>query len=228
MRLDIKQKLFEKADSFIAVSDVLAKILGDRVEIIIYGNYTLPIVHANSDKFNGVNIVYAGSIDHTKGGAFNAVKCASLLPNNYTVHICGFGSLDDVSLLKEIVSATNDKLSREAVIFHGSIPDKFFSKFLQSCHIAINPQKGGENMTTLFPSKIIKYLSHNLRVVSTRIESIDKSSIAPLVNFSKDDSPESIVNEIIQLNTKKEYNSKKEIFKLDKKFVKEIKYVLSK
>ena len=37
-------------------------------------------------------MIYAGSIDFTKGGAYQAVQCANYLPNNYTIHICGPGS----------------------------------------------------------------------------------------------------------------------------------------
>jgi len=221
-----EQKLIKNADSFLAVSDVLAKILGDKVQIVIYGNYALPQYKENPVKYIGVNIVYAGSIDHTKGGAYNTVKCAGLLPENYTVHICGFGDANEVWKLKEMILQVNEKLSRKAVIFHGAIPDEFFSDFLHSCQIAINPQKDGENMTTLFPSKIIKYLSHNLRVVSTRIESIGKSSIAPLITFSENDSPESIVRAILQLDLNKDYNSRNFIKKLDKKFVDQIKELL--
>ena len=220
-----EQKLIKNADSFLAVSDVLAKILGDKVQIVIYGNYALPHYKENPVKGKGINIVYAGSIDHTKGGAYNTVKCAGMLPENYNIHICGFGDDNEVRKLKEMIVQINEKLSRKAVIFHGAIPDEFFSDFLHSCQIAINPQKEGENMTTLFPSKIIKYLSHNLRVVSTRIESIDKSAIAPLITFSENDSPESIVAAILQLDLNEEYNSKMQINKLDEKFVKGVKFL---
>jgi len=214
-----EQKLIKDADYFIAVSDVLAEILGERVKAIIYGNYSLPDFQANFIKTDTINVIYAGSIDHTKGGAYNAVKCANLLPENYKIHICGFGDADSILELEQEIMKVNAEQSREACLFHGLIPDNQFSDFLHSCQIAINPQQDGENMTTLFPSKIIKYLAHNLRVVSTRIKSIDKSSIAPLISFSENDQPEAIVKTILDLDINSKYNSREILRKLDIKFI---------
>ncbi len=142
-----------------------------------------------------MNVVYAGSIDNTKGGAFTAIECSRFLPQNFKIHICGFGNPVDVLKLEQEIRFVNKELSREACVFHGVLPDNEFSVFLHSCQIAINPQKDGENMTTIFPSKIIKYLSHNLRVVSTRIKSIDKSAIAPLITFSENELPNQLLKQ---------------------------------
>ena len=214
-----EKKLIKDADYFIAVSDILAEILGERVKAIIYGNYSLPDFHNNFVKTDTINVIYAGSIDHTKGGAYNAVKCAYLLPENYKIHICGFGDSASILELEQEIMKVNAEQSREACLFHGLIPDNQFSDFLYSCQIAINPQQDGENMTTLFPSKIIKYLSHNLRVVSTRIKSIDKSAIASLIAFSENDQPEAIVKTILDLDINSKFNSREILNELDIKFV---------
>jgi len=221
-----EQKLLKLADYYIAVSEVLAEILGDKVKVIIYGNYSIPNIQIHSNNNGKINVVYAGSIDHTKGGAYNAIKCVRFLPDNYMLHICGFGKKASVNELEQQISKINKELSRETCKYHGIIPDEQFSDFLQSCQIALNPQYDGENMTTLFPSKIIKYLSHNLRVVSTRIKSIHESPFASLIVFSETDTPESIALAIMNIHFDEDYNSISLIRSLDVKFVNEIKVTL--
>lgn len=221
-----EKKLIEIADFYIAVSDVLAEILGVKVKAIIYGNYTVYETDPSTVKSDAVNVVYAGSIDHIRGGAYNAVKCVRFLPKNFRVHICGYGTTDAAFKLEQEILLINNDLSREACIFHGVIPDDKFSIFLHSCQIAINPQKEGENMTTLFPSKIIKYLAHNLRVVSTRIKSIDKSPFASFITFSETEAPESIALAIRKAHCSENFNSISLIKKLDAKVVEEMETLL--
>jgi hypothetical protein len=217
-----EKKIIEKSDSYIAVSDVLADILGDKVKAIVYGNYSISNWENNQKNNDFVNIIYAGAIDYVRGGAYNAVRCAEFLPSNYKMHLCGYGDSNSVIELKQMIAAINIELSREACVFHGEIPDSKFSEFLNNFAIAINPQKGGQNMDTLFPSKIIKYLSHNLRVVSTRIKSIDKSSVASLISFSSNETPESFAKAILQIDLNSEYDSRKIIKNLDGKFIKNL------
>ncbi len=219
---ELEQKLLNKADCYIAVSNVLAEILGDKVKAIIYGNYAIPNVNIRKEANGLTNIVYAGSIEHTMEAAFNTIKCAKFLPENYIVHICGFGNIDSVNELQEQIRIINNDLSREAIKFHGVIPNDKFSDFLHSCQIAINPQRDGENMTTLFPSKIIKYLTHNLSVVSTRIKSIDKSPFESIITFSENDSPESMAKAIMTIDLNDHFDNLPLIRKLNEDFIKDL------
>ena len=217
-----EKKIIEKADSYIAVSDVLADILGNKVKAVVYGNYSISLeenIHKNNDL---VNIIYAGAIDYVRGGAYNAVCCAKFLPDNYKMHLCGYGNSNSIIELEQMIAQINLEMSREACVFHGEIPDNKFPQFLHNFQIAINPQKGGQNMDTLFPSKIIKYLSHNLRVVSTRIKSIDKSAIASLITFSNDETPESFAKAILEIDLNSEYDSRNKITNLDEKFINDL------
>lgn len=217
-----EKKIIQKSDSYIAVSDVLAEILGDKVKAVVYGNYTISDAVNPFKPNNLVDIIYAGEIDYVRGGAYNAVRCAKLLPDNYNMHLCGYGNPNSISEIKEMIVQINTEMSREACVFHGEIPEDKFSNFLHNFDIAINPQNGGKNMDTLFPSKIIKYLSHNLRVVSTRIKSIENSTIATLIAFSEDETPESFVKKILQVDLDSKYYGRIEIKKLDDKLIQEI------
>lgn len=216
-----ENKLIENADYYIAVSDVLADILGPKVKAVVYGNYLLPELSSSKPLFdnNKINVVYTGSIDDTKGGAYNAAKCADLLPENFIVHILGMGNKKDLDKLIEIINSVNKEKNRTACEYHGVLLGKDYSNFLFNCQIALNPQIEGEYMNTAFPSKVISYLSHYLRVVSTRINSIEKSQLSHLISFSKDDQPESIVNSILSLNLEAHFDSASEIQKLNDEFV---------
>ncbi|MCE5225895.1 MAG: hypothetical protein LLG05_08530 [Porphyromonadaceae bacterium] len=216
-----EKKIIESADSYIAVSDVLAEILGTKVKAIVYGNYSLSqqsssIPNNENDK---INIVYAGSIDDTKGGAFKAVECAALLPENYIVHILGSGTVRMKDDLLKYIDFVNKKLKRNACLYHGVKIGKDYDDFLFKCQIALNTQKEGDYMITAFPSKVISYLSHNLKVISTRIKSIEKSKLCELITFSEDDQPENIVKSILSIDFKKPYDSATKIQELNKEFV---------
>ena len=82
-------------------------------------------------------------------------------------------------------------------------------------------------MKTLFPSKIIKYLTHNLRVVSTKIQSIDKSPFSKIISFSENDSPESFSLAILEINWGVNYECQNLLQELDKKVVLDLKTLFS-
>lgn len=222
-------KLIECADYYIAVSELLAEMLGKKTKIIIYGSYTVqelfkePINHQSS-----IHVVYAGVIDKIKGGAYNSVQCLKYLPKEYVIHICGYGRETEIKELEKQISDLNEILGRQACIYHGLISNVEFAGLLNKCQIAINPQFDGDNMTTLFPSKIIKYLSHNLHVVCTSIKSIRKSKISSLITFSDSDSPESNARAIMQLELNTPCSGAETIRMLDEEFIAEIKDLISK
>lgn len=224
-----EQKLIDSADSYIAVSDVLAEILGSKAKAVLYGNYTVPV--SNNTNFvnegDKIHIVYAGSIDDTKGGALNAARCAELFPENYIVHILGTGNKKQIDKLNKVIDFVNNIQKREACIYHGVLIGKDYDDFLFKCQIALNPQKEGDYMNTAFPSKVISYLSHNLRVVSTRIESIEKSKLSHLITFAEDDQPSSIAKAVMAIDFQSTYNSASEIQKLNNEFVVNIKKILA-
>ena len=223
-----ERKLIESADSYIAVSDVLAEILGPKVKAVVYGNYSLPLANEGEPYFvnDKINLVYAGSIDDTKGGAYKAVETAALLPNQYLVHISGQGDEKSQKKMVDDIEKLNNGLGRVACIFHGIINEEVFTDFLQSCQIALNPQFSGEKFRYLFPSKIIKYMACNLQIVSTAIESIEKSKVSHFINFTAGDQPEDFVKGILSVDLKKQFNSQEKIRLLHIEFLESIKSLL--
>lgn len=213
------------ADKAIFASDYLQQYFNNKKSVVVYGSYNYYVKH-NVKKKNDetIDIVYAGSIDKTKGGAQNAVLSMKYLPDKYRLHILGFGDRLDIEELKETIKLINSYKGYECCKFHGSLEGKAFSEFLSKCDIGVNPQKQGDYMDTAFPSKILSYLSHGLKVVSTEIKSIKDSKIASFIVFSKSDKPEEIakaINSVKLINENTNY--KKNIIKeLDMEFVRDI------
>jgi len=216
-----------KADKYILVSDVLKKMFNHKPSIVLYGSYKVLDDRPtnNSDK-SLIDIVYAGSIDAVKGGARNAILCTEFLPDNFRMHILGFGEEQAIDVLLQDIKSINDKKGIEVCRYYGSMIDDDYMNFLLNCDIGVNPQYKGEYMDTAFPSKVLSYLEHNLKVVSTEINSIKLSKIAPFVTFAENDEPKSIAKAIIAASCKEYINDNNLIRNLDKAFIKSLKCLL--
>lgn len=220
-------KYISKFEKYILVSDLLKKMFGNKPSVILYGGYE--VINDNTDSKNNKNtieIVYAGSIDETKGGANNAVLCMKHLPDNYNMHILGFGEPHSIQKLKQNIKLINRQKGFECCNYRGTLVGKEYIKFLINCDIGVNPQYQGEYMNTAFPSKVLSYLTHNLHVVSTKIDSIALSKIAPNVTFAENDSPESIAKAISSIDIKTKCDSSNLIKELDKDFVNDLKCLI--
>jgi len=216
-----EKKYIDRADKYILVSDVLKEMLPPRPSVVLYGAFNnIKIKTKDKDDNRTINAVYAGAIEDVRGGALNTVRCAQLLPEGYRVHILGFGEDAAIAKLKGAIEAVNSKKGFEACKYHGTKTGEEYSDFLMNCDIGINPQFAGDYMNTAFPSKILVYLSHGLKVVSTDIKSIRMSAVAEKITFSKDDSPEAIAEAVIKAASKENSNAENTIKRLDEEFVK--------
>lgn len=220
-------RLINAADFYICASDLLAQKIGVEKSIVVYGSYNLPEFTEFDSKKTGINLVYAGSIDTVKGGVFKAIESMAYLNEDYYLHICGYGSDDQIKDIVSIINKTNHSLGREVCIFHGKLLGEPFTNILNSCDIALNPQIEGDYMTTAFPSKILTYLSHNLHIVSTNVNSIKASVFAPHINFTKNDSPLEIAESIQNINLDETKNNNQLIINLEMKLVKDLKRLFS-
>lgn len=219
------------ADKAIFASDFLEKLFENKKSVVVYGSYNYyekKII--NEKKEDIIDIVYAGSIDKTKGGAKNSVLSMNYLPDNYRLHVLGFGSQIDLEDLQESIEALNNKKGFECSKFYGSLDGDAYSEFLSKCDIGINPQKEGEYMDSAFPSKVLSYLSHGLKVVSTDIKSVKNSKVSAYIVFTKSDQPESISVAVksIKLNENNNKSNKNIVKELDKEFVQNIRNLFHK
>ena len=218
-----EKNLLMIADNYIPSSEQLSKLLGEKSLFVCHGCYKpLRTTIKKSEDLN-INVVYAGTIDQLKGGAFIGLESFRYLEEKYSLHIAGYGSNHDINLLKNRILDINSKLNRNAVIYHGMLNEEDLSNLLNKCSIALNPQKTGDYMNTAFPSKLLVYLSYGLSVVSSKISSILNSDIANLVNFVERTDPISFANAIQKVNTENSDEIIQSLQKLDEKFVSNLK-----
>ena len=94
------------ADAYVFPTVMLSKAINKerKPEIIIHGNYNveLPVdnienMHTSDQK----HILYAGTFDPRKGGAYAAINAVKYLPENYHMHILGFGTEDDICKIEQ-------------------------------------------------------------------------------------------------------------------------------
>lgn len=175
-----------------------------------------------------IHVVYAGTFDPRKGGALAAAAAAAYLPKNYHVHIIGFGSNDDTSMLLSTIEDVSKK-TEATLTYDGLLSGEEYIRFLQKCDIGLSTQIPGATYNeTSFPSKILSYMANGLRVVSVRIKAIEISDVGQAVYYYDEPSPEVIANVIKSIDILEPYDSRELIRDLDKDFVREIKELIEK
>ncbi|WP_239745301.1 glycosyltransferase [Mammaliicoccus sp. F-M27] len=225
----MENKLIKSGDKYLFVSDELRKLfdIEDEKCIVLYGAYNVVELEDNK-KFNKENIdlVYAGSIDEVKGGAFKSLDIILGLPANYKLHILGSGNEKNIKTLNNKIKEINKIKNDEACYYVGLLHGEKFDDYLMKCDIALNPQHIGDYMGTAFPSKIISYLSHNLHVVSTPIKSVKSSKIKDYIVFANNDQTQSFIKAIESINLSNENQTTNIIRNLDVRFLNDLNKLL--
>lgn len=225
----MEYNMFNIADKYIFSTELLnGKInIKNKPYEVIYGSYDIENINYN-EKFNDnkIHIVYAGIIDKVKGGAFVASKLAAYLSEKFYIHIIGFGNMEDINELERYIYEINKK-SDCRISYDGILKGTDYIKFLRKCDIGLSTQIPEKKyINTSFPSKILSYLSNNLRVISMRIPCVEKSKIGKLLYYYDKQDPIFISNIIENLKVEDSYNSMQEIKKLDIEFCLKIKKLL--
>ncbi len=174
-----------------------------------------------------VHCVYAGTLDPRKGGAYASVEAAEFLPENYHLHILGFGSDAEINTLRSKIAAVQSK-SKATVTYDGVLSGEDYIRFLQNCDIGLSTQDpGGIYNNSSFPSKILSYLANGLRVVTVRIPVIETSDVSDIVYYYDKQTPQSIADAILSVDLTKEYDSRRHIEQLHLKFLAEMRTLLA-
>ena len=217
------------SDCFLFPTSVLNNLINSTKKpySIIHGVYCSEPRTSNRFNDGRVHIVYAGTFDRNKGGAFIAIEAAYRLTDNYHLHILGFGDDEDTKKVIEEVKKAN-KNAKCIVTYEGIKIGEEFNGFLQKCHIGLSSQnKKGAFNDTSFPSKILTYLSNGLKVVSVRIPVVEYSKVSNLITFYDEQKAESIANAIISISESDfSRNYSEELLSLEKNFTKELQNLL--
>lgn len=196
-----EKKFIQSADAYIFPTKLLNDKCNDfnKPFVLIHGTYQVSKEYPNIFNDEDIHVVYAGILDPRKGGNI-AVDIAKFLPENYHIHILGYGSEQEVKDIKLKIERQNKGYGAK-VTFEGLLSGDKYIQFLQSCSIGLCPQDPRASFTnTSFPSKVLSYLSNGLAVVSVRIPSIESSEVGDLVYYYDSQDPESIADCILSVN----------------------------
>lgn len=225
--IEEEQKCLNSADAYIFPTKLLNKAVNvnNKPYCIIHGTYeTEPVLEEQlNDK---VHIVYAGTLDTTKGGAEAAVKASLHLTKRYHVHVLGFGSDEEINKIKKMIEVTQNQTDC-CVTYDGCLLGEEFTRFLQRCHIGLSTQNpNGDFNDTSFPSKILTYMANGLNVVTAKIPVVETSKVNAYMNYYDRQTPEDIAQAIMQIDCNAVVDNRKAIEKLNIKFSQEIMNVL--
>ncbi len=224
-----EQKFIESANAYLFPT----KLLNDKFNadnkpmILIHGTYKVEWNRHVLFRDDKIHVVYAGTFNVIKGGAAVSAAIAEWLPENYHVHIIGFGSDTEIEHIKNIVKETNLK-SKAIVTYDGLLSGEDYVQFLQKCQIGLSTQNPDADFNaTSFPSKILSYMANGLRAVTIRIPAIETSDIGGDVYYYDKQESKSIAEAVMKINLSDSYNSRKRIKELDEKFKVELRELLN-
>lgn len=228
-------KVFSTADGFLFPTQLLNDRINTRNKpwAVAHGSYQAKPdlgcdVFAEDPCKDGkrkIHCVYAGTFDPRKGGAM-AAAAAEFLPEQYHVHILGFGTKEQTEQITALINRISS-VSRCTVTYDGLLSGEDYIKFLQSCDIGLSTQNPDASFNeTSFPSKILSYLANGLQVVTTRIPAVEASAIGRHVYYYNRQTPESIAEAILQVDPDTGSGGRKIVENLDSDFEKEMQVLL--
>lgn len=193
-------KAVKRMDAFICVNEGMPRQLGlqEGKYVVNYGAGVIPVRTAPRKTDGKIHVVYAGTIEGEKKGAATAVEAAKYLPDNYMMHIIGFGGDVHIQLLCQRIDEINKSLNRQAVIYDGCLSGKELDAYLFGCHIGISSNVMRPNFANnSFPSKVITYMCHDLSVVLGYAEAFYDVPMSEGWTFYHEFTPKMIADAII-------------------------------
>ena len=218
------------ADRYILISNLLQKEIGleNKKSIVCSGLYEAEKEINTPPNDGKIHIVYAGTLDPVKGGAYFATEAARYLNEEYHIHILGFGNVRQRTAFFELLEA-NKEAFQCTVTYDGCLKGEEYKRFLQGCHIGLSTQNpSGAYNATSFPSKILVYLSNGLNVVSIKIPAVETSPVGQVMHYYEKSTPEEIAKAILSVDLNKASNGRETINKLNDEFIESIKDLLKK
>lgn len=210
-----ERKIISGADGYIlAAEELSSEIPSGRPYIVINGTYRVESERHECFNDKKIHCVYAGTFDPTKGGAA-AAAAAEFLPENYHVHILGFGTDEQIGQLKDLIS-TIQKKTKCTLTYDGLKSGEEYIQFLQKCQIGLCTQiPDAKYAKTSFPSKVLVYLANGLRVLCVRIPVVENSQVGNILTYYNHQSPIEIADAIQKINIAEHYDSRQLLSELD-------------
>lgn len=210
---------FSNADKFIFST----YLLNDRINlrhrpfIVVHGTYDVQFsCEINNKSCDKINCVYAGILEASKGCGF-VIDAARYLPEKYRIFIAGYGTPKQIQVVKERIKDLPQPHCE--VFFEGLLTGSAYENLLNQCDIGLCLQDPNASYTqTSFPSKILVYLAHGLRVLSIRIPAIEQSEIGDLLYYCDEVKPETIAKRLRAISLDEEFYGAERLKQLDFSF----------
>ena len=208
-----------RSNGYIFVNDVIREKCNLKGKYAVcYGNYLMQ--QNNSSKKNNdgkIHIVYAGVIEHEGTDAYLAINVAKYLSSKYHIHILGYGLENNI---RKMVNYLENIQTKCIVTYDGCLTGDEYLHFLSKCHIGLCTRVLENDLSDYaFPSKLLVYLSNNLRTVCTPIKVIQKSKISSHLFFSANNNPDSIANVILSFDLNYKFDNSTLIKELHSDFI---------
>ena len=189
-------------NKFILINDYVASAynIPDNKYVPCFGVVNIPQRKVERLNDGRIHVVYAGTIEGRKQGAYTAVEAAEYLPENYILHVLGFGKDVHIQMLKDKIEAINKNRKNPVVEYLGFKSGDELDDFLYSCHIGVSTYVMRDNFANMsLPSKILTYMCHDLAVVRNYASAYEDTEIAKYWAFYHDDSPQEISKAIVNV-----------------------------
>lgn len=203
--VDIEIESIKQMDAHICVNDGMLHMLSLNPEKFVanYGVGVFPERRVQRFSDGKVHVVYAGTIEMKKLGALTAVESAAFFPDNYILHILGFGTEENMNRLKEKIVEINSKAGCVKVEYNGYKSGSELDDFLFSCHIGLSSNVMRPNFANnTFPSKVITYMCHDLSVVLGYAEAFYDVPISQGWSFYHEFKPQKIAEAVASVEIK--------------------------
>lgn len=215
------------ADAYVFPTQLLDELVNTekKPSVIVHGTYRVEPDRGYKFDDGKIHSVYAGTLDPRKGGA-TAAAAAEHLPENYHVHILGFGSEKQIEDMKKLTQEISRK-GKAVVTYDGLLSGEEYIRFIQACNIGLSTQNLDAAFNgTSFPSKVLSYMANGLRVVSVRIKAIETSTVGDIITYYDEQTPGCIANAIMSVDMSRPYDSRKRIAELDEQFQKDLRQLI--
>lgn len=231
LKSELSKKMEERfiacAEGYIFPTELLNQKYNEKKKpyCVIHGTYGTELDRRVFFADDKIHVIYAGTFDPRKG-SLEAVKVARYLPENYHIHILGFGSEKETENLKKTIVSVNQE-ALAMVTYDGLLSGEEYICFLQKCQIGLSPQDPDAVFNaTSFPSKILSYMANGLRVVTVRIPAIEGSAVGNNLYYYDKQTPEELAKAITQVDLNDNYDSRKKIEELNQQFCSDLKALL--
>ncbi|MBR6536494.1 MAG: hypothetical protein IKT67_04780 [Lachnospiraceae bacterium] len=233
----IEKRMIQKASAYIFASSMMKELVDESKPFVInYGSYAPALKQNNISDNNSpkcIHLLYSGVLEPLRRAGEMAIDAMKYLPDNYILHIAGFGSVEYLSLINNKIEEVNAQKKCKVIYNHGFLNSSELGCLMQQCDIALSTHAYEfEWQSRLsFPSKIPLNMANDLYIVAANLPVIVNSPFASGCCFYKEHDPKAIaqaINKCVSIHLRGDTMKPSRIIsKLDKEFREELKVMVT-